>query len=264
MTDTAAELAETRLLVGPPEGHAAGRRRLVGGLAAVALLLTVWQVASISRFVASPAQALGTLVDGFASGWIYQSLGETATVVAITFVVSYVGGTAIGIVLGTNRYLADVCEPIIMSIYAVPKIVLFPVLLLVFGLGLNSLLALGIMSAVFPAIVNALAAVRAMNPMYFKVARALGASWHHHVLKVFVPAMSLPLAVSLRLTLSVSILAVAIGEMVATGRGVGYELFRAYLQLDVPKLYALFLLLVLVAGASNLLLMGLERRVRYE
>jgi NitT/TauT family transport system permease protein len=165
MTDTAAELAEPRLVLGPAEDHAAGWRRLVGGLAALVLLLAVWQVTSISRFVASPAQALGTLVDSFASGWIYQSLGETASVVAVTFVVSYVGGTTIGIVLGTNRYLADVCEPIIMSIYSVPKIVLFPVLLLVFGLGLNSLLALGILSAIFPATVNALAAVRAMNPM---------------------------------------------------------------------------------------------------
>lgn len=256
---------------------AAGLRRVGGSpersdylhrVAAYAgLLLTVvaiWQLASTTPFVASPATAIATLADGFITGWVYRSLGETATAVAVTFLVSYLGGTLIGVVLGLNRYLADVFEPILMSVYAVPKIVLFPILLLIFGLGFNSLLALGILSGIFPAIMNALAAVRAMNPMYFKVARSMSATWPQRILKVFVPAMSLPLAVSLRLTFSISILAVAIGEMVATGRGVGYELFKAYSQLDIARLYALFLLLALIAGSSNLLLMGLERRWRYE
>lgn len=254
---------DTGALVRPTEVRAAFIRQVLIGLGIVVVILALWQTASVHRFVASPERAVATLLDGFREGWIYSSLSATGQVVVVTFLVSFLGGTALGILLGISRYLREVFEPIIVSLYSVPKIIFFPAFLFLFGMGFNSLLALGIVASIFPPLMNASVAVQTINPVHLKVARAMRASPWQKVTKVYIPATALPLAVSIRLTFSLSILSVVIGEMVSFGRGVGYELFRAYTRFDIDRMYALFLLLILVAGVSNLAMIYCENRLRY-
>ena len=240
--------------------------RVFDGLFLVLGLLALWQVLHLVAgdvAVASPAVTIARLAELLADPSFWPHLSETLLAFGQAFAVACTGGLAIGVVLGANRLASDVAEPILVAIYSLPKITLYPVILLLFGLGIEAKIAFGALHGIVPIAIFTLNAVRNVRPVYRRAARAMRLSSWQTVSRVLVPATIPEIATGLRIGFALTVLGTLIGELFASQRGVGFLLLRAMERNDVPTILALALLLLLFATASSIALLRLERRLHH-
>src|SRR5262249_56178725 len=110
----------------------------------------------------------GALDVGLALGEIgpqaFRLLGETLLKALVAYALSVSLGVGVGLVVGTVRYLYDVLNPFLVALYAIPKILVLPWILLTFGLGLTPAIVYGILQGFFPISLLLAAALRAIAP----------------------------------------------------------------------------------------------------
>lgn len=229
-----------------------------------ALALLGWQVAAFvigSVAVASPAATVRAAVDGIAEGWLTTALLHT---VQATFVATAVAGAAglwLGFALGMSRYWGRVFADPLLWVYSIPKVTLFPVFLLALGLTMNAEVAFGAFHGVFPLALFLLNAIRATPPVYFKVARVYRLGRWKTFTRVIVPETTPSMVTGLRYCFSLTFLGVILAEMFAARAGAGYELVQAISLHRVPRIFAIALVLMLVALAVNGLFLAWQHRV---
>ena len=241
-------------------------RQLLDSLLVVVALVAVWQ--GLHWFagdiaIASPgatAERAATLL-GSASFWGH--FAETFAALGYALVIAVLGGMTIGMLLGLHRLSGEVAEPILVSLYSLPKITLYPLILLVFGLGMSAKVAFGAIHGIIPVAIFTLGAVRTIAPVYFKTARVLQLSRRQLVASVIIPAAVPELVSGLRVGFSLTLLGVLIGEMFASQRGLGFLVMNAIGTLDVPTMMAVVLLLAVVAILISAGLLYLDRRLHH-
>ena len=244
----------------------AGRRAvdpvLAAQIAFPLLLIAVWQVVGMLAgdfYVATPVQAVDALAGGVSKGWFFDSLGATLAATVIGFAIAAVAGLWIGVTLGLVRFWGKVFEPITLSVYSIPKVTLFPIFLTVFGFGLYSKIAFGMFHGIFPIIIIAMNATRAVRPVHLKVARSLRLSRLATFRQVIFPSIYPALLTGLRLGFSLTLLGVVLGEMFASRAGFGYELVEAITLHDMPRMYGIVAVLVVIAFVVNALFLRWEQ-----
>lgn len=227
----------------------------------VAVVLLWALLSSISDLVASPADSLNALVERFADGSIYRHLNATMQSVAIGFFIAAAIGFPLGYVIGRSKFLGAVFDPLIAGAFAIPRVIFFPILLQIFGVGVGAQSAMAALAAVFPIMVSTTAGVRAINPLLPKLARSLNLSPLQTVTKIYIPAMAPSLMVGIRIGFSIAFINVIIAEFFAARAGLGLLALRAYGMLDLPTMYGIIVLLAVIALAGNLVLWAIERRL---
>jgi NitT/TauT family transport system permease protein len=233
-------------------------------VALYAAILAAWELLPragvVPRlFVPTLSEALGALVRerGEYLGSLPTTLGE----ILAAYAIACGGGLLAGQVLGGWPTARRMLLPVIRSAYAVPLVVLYPVMMVWFGLGPESKIAFAALYAFIPPMLTALAGVAALSPALAETARALGATRAQQVLYVGLPA-SLPSSVAaLRLGGALVIVGVIVAEMLGAGAGLGFLITRQRTMLDSPGVYAGIVLVLAMTGLHELLLRRLERRV---
>src|SRR5690606_15104602 len=109
-------------------------------------------------------------IDLLGSTRFWPHVAETMTAFAYSLALAFCGGLLIGLLLGLNRTGAKVAEPILVSIYSLPKVTLYPVILLIFGLGMPAKVAFGTIHGIIPIAIFSMNAVRNMAPVFLKTA----------------------------------------------------------------------------------------------
>jgi NitT/TauT family transport system permease protein len=222
-----------------------------------------WQGLSRIVFVVpEPSQTLAALGSTLASPDFAAHAAATARATALAFLLAVVVGVLIGVGLGLSAYWRAAFEPLVLALHVVPKVIVYPVLLTICGIGLVSTGLLGAALAVFPIVITVMAAVKELNPVFLKVARVAGANPWQVLTKVFLPAIRLPLAVSVRLAFSLALVGVVIGEIFASRAGLGRLLKNYYSFAQYPEMMAIVLLLVGLSLGVSLALWALEQRLR--
>ena len=176
-------------------------------------------------------------------------------------IIALCGGLALGMALGANRLAGKVGEPILSSLYSIPKITLYPVILLVFGLGISAKVAFGALHGIFPVALFTIGAIKNTSPVLLKTARVLRLTPAETARTVLLPAALPEIITGLRIGLSATLLGTLIGELFASDQGLGFILIRAMEAHKVLDIMALTLLLFSFAALANALLLALERRV---
>jgi len=176
-------------------------------------------------------------------------------------VIAVLGSFSIGMTLGLHRLSGEVAEPILVSLYSLPKITLYPLILLIFGLGMSAKVAFGAIHGIIPVAIFTLGAVRTIAPVYFKTARVLRLSKGQLIMRVVMPAAVPELVSGLRVGFSLTLLGVLIGEMFASQRGLGYLVMNAIGTLDVPTMMAVVPMLAIVAVIISATLLYVDRRL---
>lgn len=229
-------------------------------------LLVLWQAlyhAVGDQGVASPWETVERLSGLLDSTAFWGNAGATAAAVAWAIVYTVIGGLAIGLVLGLSRLAGAVAEPILNALYAIPKITLYPVILLMFGLGLPAKVAFGVAHGIFPVIILTMSGVRATRPVILKTARALRLSPFDTIRTVLLPAALPEIMTGLRIGIVLAMFGALIGEFFAADRGLGFLLMRGVEQGDVATTMALAMLLFTIAVLSGIGLLALDRRLRH-
>ncbi len=114
------------------------------------------------------------------TGSFWGHVAATAAAFCYAFALSAALGLALGLVFGLRRFAGDVAEPILAGFYTIPKITLYPVVLLVFGLGVSAKVAFGVMHGLVPVVLFTLGAIRSMPPILLRTARSLRLSDRGH------------------------------------------------------------------------------------
>jgi NitT/TauT family transport system permease protein len=229
-------------------------------------VLAVWEIwtrlAGNSDLIAPPsaiARALFTTIlpDAEIRAAIVLALFEILSAYGLAIV----AGLAIGLAVGWTALGRRSLFPIILLFYAIPQVVLLPLFTLGFGIGPAAKIAFGFSHGVFPIIVNVVAGMRNVNPLYLKAARSMGARRIDIVRDVMFPHMVPSFFTGLRLSMTLTLLGVILAELYVSTAGVGYftKLFAE--TFDPSPLFALIGILALMAIGLNEIVRLAERRV---
>jgi len=221
-----------------------------------ALYLLVGDVA-----LRSPATTVHNLGNLLNDPRFLPHINETAIAFAQGFAIAVVVGLLIGVPLGAARFAGEVAEPILVAIYSIPKVTLYPVILLVFGIGMPAKVAFGAIHGIVPISIFAMNAVRNINPTHLRTARAMRMSWLALTLKILIPAALPEIVSGIRVGFSLALIGTLLGEMFGSQRGLGHLLMQAMSLHNIERILALTLLLVVFAAGVNALLLALDRRL---
>ena len=177
--------------------------------------------------------------------------------------ISAVAGVALGLVLGMRRFAGEVAEPILSSLYTIPKVTLYPVMLLIFGLGMSAKVAFGVIHGMIPVMLFTMAAVKNIQPVLLRTARVLRLSPTQTALSVLAPAVTPEIITGLRVGFALTLLGVLIGEMFASQRGLGFLIINGIEVHDVRMTTTVTLIVVVFAVAANGLMLALDRRAHH-
>lgn len=231
---------------------------LAAGILLAWVLLFQWAGPEALSPPGSTFRRVGELL---ASARFWQHAEATGLAFAYACLIALIGGLAVGFALGANRFAGQVGEPILTTLYSIPKITLYPVILLIFGLGISAKVAFGALHGFFPVALFTIGAIKNTSPVLIKTARVMRLSPFEAIRTVLFPAAMPEIVTGLRIGFSTTLLGTLIGELFASDRGVGFILIRAMEAHQVTDIMALTLLLFAFAAGANAVLLAIEHRV---
>ena len=228
-------------------------------------LLTLWQIAFwlVGRnALLPPAETFVDLARLLQTARFWGDIAETGTAFVIALTVAVIAGLAIGLALGTNRMAAEIFEPFLLAGNSIPKIALYPVVLLLFGIGMPAKIAFGAIHGVVPVAIFTLTACGSVPPALIRAAAAMQLTRWDTLRSVLLPAALPDIFSGIRLGFSLTLIGTILGEMFGSQRGLGYRLMTAIGLQNIGVIMSVTLLLVLVAATANTLLLIQDRRLR--
>ncbi|TAM58529.1 ABC transporter permease subunit [bacterium] len=230
----------------------------------VVLLLALWSVGSAvygDTVLPPPLSIAATVIHGWREGWLMHATAVTISEVVPAFLIAAIVGTGFGLLLGLRDVWGDVLEPMILGVYSIPKITLYPVFLVLFKLGMASKVAFGFFHGVFPVEIMTQRATSTVSPVYLKVARTMRLTPWQTTVHVLLPAILPALTVGLRLAFSLTFIGVTLAEMSASRAGLGFLLNAADSTFDSQRTLAVIVILAAIGIGTNALFYAVERRV---
>ena len=230
----------------------------------VAVVLVAWQLLFArvgSEGFASPGQTLVRLGTMAGNEGFWSNVAATGIAFAWACAYAILGGLAIGLLLGSSRFAADVADPILNALASLPKITLYPVILLFFGLGLSAKVAFGTIHGIFPVIIMTMNGVRTIKPVVLKTARIMRLDLPATIRTVLLPAALPEIFSGIRVGIALALLGTLIGELFASDRGIGFLLMSYVNRQDGAGVIALTVLLFAVAVAGGGSLLALDERM---
>ena len=239
-------------------------RRAADTLVIMVVMLLAWQ--ALHHAVGSTALPAPAPTLSYATRFLFTERfidNATATLICFAYALalSYALGLAIGIWMGSHHLSGAVGEPILISLYTLPKITLYPVVLLIFGLALSGRVTFGAMHGVLPVALLTMNAIRNIPPVYLKAARTLHLSKAQTVFSVLLPATLPEVVAGLRIGFTLTLLGVLLAEMFAAKEGLGFLIVNAMQLLQNEEMLTVALVLFAFAAVANALLLWMEHRL---
>jgi ABC-type nitrate/sulfonate/bicarbonate transport system permease component len=241
------------------------KERLLSVISPVALLV-LWQLLSWAgaldpRFVPSPIgiglAAYGLILDGELFHHVWISLLR----VGAGFLVGAVPGIAIGLAMGISRWARAAIDPVVAALFPIPKISLLPLIMLYLGIGEASKVALVALAVIFLVLINAMAGVLAIDPIYFDVAKNYGASRRKLWTRIVIPGALPMIFVGMRLGIGVAFIVIVAAEFVAARSGIGYLIWTSWEVMRIENMFVGIIVITILGVLSTFLLRELERVV---
>jgi ABC-type nitrate/sulfonate/bicarbonate transport system permease component len=228
------------------------------------VFLTLWELASRlgllnPLFFPAPTVIVSTMGQMVASGELWRHLEVSLRRVGYGFLLGATPAVVLGLAMGWSGKVRVIVEPLISATLPIPKLVVLPIIMLIFGIGEASKIVIVGVGAFYPALINSAAGVAGIRPVYFEVARNFGATRWQKFWRLIVPG-SLPMVfVGLRLAFGMALLMVVASEFVAARTGIGAMIWLSWETLRTEKLYAGIAAWAIVGIVSSALLMSLQR-----
>ena len=171
------------------------------------------------------------------AGTLQTDIIASFSAVGYGMALAIVAGIAIGILSGASQAFREYTDAIISALYATPLVAIAPILILWFGIGPPSKIAVVFLMAIFPILINTAAGVRNTDVSYIEVARSFGATRAQIIWKVMIPAAVPFVVTGIRLAIGRAIVGVVVGELFGARAGLGFLIFTAGQTFDVPQLF---------------------------
>jgi ABC-type nitrate/sulfonate/bicarbonate transport system permease component len=229
-------------------------------------LLLLWQLLIMAgfgdrRFIPTPSDIAVRFVAMVKSGELAVHTAATVWRVVAGFVIGAVPAVAIGLLMAMFRPVRYFFDPLIAALFPIPKVALMPLLLLAFGFGDASKIALVAIAVFFPVIVNTYVGAANIDKIYWDVAKNYGASQFVMFTRVvFFGALPMIFA-GLRIALAVSFIVLVAAEFVATKAGIGYLIWNSWELLQVDVMFVGIVTIGIIGLITSVLFQEIERKV---
>ena len=228
-------------------------------IAIVLTLLAVWEFLAHSGWlyrdvVPSLVSIARAIVDLLLHQEYYYNLAVTAGEIGLALLIGGGSGLVVGIVLGANRFLSKAFEPYLYYLGPTPKIIFLPICIMWFGVETPSKIALGTFSCFFPVALSVAAGMRQIDSVLIRVGQSFRASTMQMVLKIYLPAMRHPIINGVRLGFGFALIGVLLAETRLSNKGVGFLIMQADSTFDMPRMYAMLIVLFVLAIGANALI----------
>jgi NitT/TauT family transport system permease protein len=234
------------------------------------IVLGLWEVLSRtglidSRFWPPPTSLIDTLMDEVRSGALFTNVRISLVRVLVGFVIAAVPGVIIGLAMGLYWPIRVLLMPLATAIYAIPKLAVLPLTMIVFGIGETSKIAIIVVSIFFLIVLNTMSGVLAIDPIYRDVAQNMGASRWQMFTTVAWPGALPAIFTGFRLAIGFALLVIVGTEFLDGNKrepnGIGWYIIRSWNLLKIDDLFVGLLVIALLAWILNVLLELIERRL---
>ncbi|SHI07681.1 ABC transporter permease [Desulfofustis glycolicus] len=221
--------------------------------------LLVWEVAAQSTWISTlffpaPSTIVKTLTAMTGTGLFWLTLGTTLYRLLLGVVAGAGAGLVVGWGMGASRKARAVLDPVVAALHPMPKLAIFPIFLVILGIGEASKIALIALAAFFPMLLNTLAGVQHIEQCYWEAASNYGARGMTLLRRVIMPG-SLPMAMTgLRLAFNNALVVTIAIEMLSAQDGLGAQIWMSWQTLRTEELYATLIVIGVVGMLSNAVL----------
>jgi ABC-type nitrate/sulfonate/bicarbonate transport system permease component len=241
------------------------RERLLYLMSPIALL-GIWQILLMlgfgdRRFIPAPSDIAVRFWQLTLNGELWIDTGVTLYRVFAGYLIGAIPAIAIGLVMAMFKPVRIFFDPLIAALFPIPKVALMPLLLLAFGFGDASKIALVAIAVFFPVVVNTYAGAANIDKIYWDVARNYGASSYVLFTRVvFFGALPMIFA-GLKIALAVSFVVLVAAEFVASKSGLGYLIWNSWELLQVDYMFVGIVVIGVLGLITAVLFQELENLV---
>jgi ABC-type nitrate/sulfonate/bicarbonate transport system permease component len=204
--------------------------------------------------VPSSFLVFGALLDLLRTPDFYHSLGISMWEIGVGMFAGSAAGWLVGVTLGISPFLSRAYEPWLYYLGATPKIILLPVLIMLFGAGVGSKMAMGALSCFFPVTLSIAAGMRDVDRTLVNVGHSFCLTRLQMLRFIYLPSSVRPTLTGLRLGFGVTVVGVLLSETKIARAGIGFVAIQAYDRFQIPEMYALLIVIFAVAALVNLLI----------
>ena len=190
----------------------------------------------------------------------YTSLDATLIEISLAFTLIALIGIPTGILLGWNRFAQESAMPLIIAFFSIPSIVLYPLIYLIFGLGITSKVIFGVVVGLYAVLENTSAGAKQVPTDFVRLSKSLGFSRLELLRKVVIPSALPYITSGLRLGFSFGFAGIIAGEYIASTSGLGQLIVTELDLLNIDEMFAAILLIIIISTAINGILILIERR----
>lgn len=230
------------------------QRERIMTISVVVAILILWEISARAGRVSAiifpaPSLILETLFTGLFGGRYTQDLYYTFTRIFAGFLIGGGSGLILGMIMGWSPIIRKILDPIVAALHPLPKFSLLPMVILLFGIGESSRIAMVTLASFFPMLITTMTGVMQINPAYYEVVNNYGGNTFDEFRKVVLPG-SLPFIMSgARLALRSS-LTITIGvEMIFSNTGLGSILWLAWETMRLTHMWSI-LIIISILGVS--------------
>ncbi|TWT03849.1 ABC transporter permease [Reyranella sp. CPCC 100927] len=229
---------------------------MVGGLEAACRLGALPATAIIA-----PSEMLRAMVEALTSGEIATDIRLTFTAVAIAASLAVAGGFVLGFLIHLSPRLRAALDPLLAAYYAIPHVAFYPLLIVVFGLGIGPLIVLATAFGIVAMIIATLTGLDRVPRVLMRTARVHRLSPLQEMVLVRLPAAMPHLLSGVKLALSYAFIGVIAGEFILSTAGVGHAIAYAYDNFDNRRMYGLIVFVIGFMVVVNTMVLLWERRL---
>lgn len=232
----------------------------------IVLFLVVWEVLVRvchvrEAFLCTPSSALYHLLVPQADANYHWAVNILATLreYALSFTVTALGGIALAILIVWSRTVQNLMMPAFIFISSLPMVAIAPILLIWIGYGLKTNVLIAFLVSFFPMVINTVTGLNAQDRHLLDLVRYLNANRWQILFKIQLPG-ALPYIFSgLKISSTLCIMGVIVGELIASDKGLGYVIVNAQLTMDTPPMFASLIMMSLLGWGMFLLVCLCER-----
>ena len=231
-------------------------------VAALAALLAVWEAADRANllnpiYAPSPSRVGAALVELFADGRIWPHLGATFGAALGGLALGILVGVVLGVVAALVPFIAELLEPVMTVLNAIPRVILAPLFVIWLGIGLASKVALSFILVAVLIFFTVFTGIRQVDRRLIERVVTLGGNRRALVRHVYLPSVACWVLGNLKIAVGFAFTGACVGEFVAATQGLGYLLSFAQSTYNAALMFALILLILVVV----LLIFGLAGRL---
>ncbi|MFQ8900524.1 MAG: ABC transporter permease [[Clostridium] scindens] len=231
----------------------------------LAVFIAAWQVLADRGminplFFSSPKQVLADMAEMFSTGYIMPHIGITLYAAFLGLFYGIVLGTAIALIVGNNRVLAHILEPIFVGIHGLPLLALGPLFVVWFGIGIKSKIFMATISVFFLVFFNIYAGFKDVDIQLIQTLKLMRASKDQAMTKVILPSCIPWLIASLKAGVGAAVLGAIVGEYLGATAGLGWVIQSAGGYYNITRVIACVIVLMVIMFILNAIVSWIDRK----